>query len=160
LIWNRTQSVAATLGSRLASDLLQVVANFLIECHGTSLARFGHAINGPMRHVLFTVALAGLAACDPTFTYTRSSRATYPAKPAKCQLEVFTVPPQRAFVELGTFEIENHGGGKHVGSLSELRELVQARACAAGADALLGRKAGDRYIQATALRWEEGSTEP
>lgn len=108
-----------------------------------------------MRRIIF--AIAGLAACSPSASYTRSSTTTYPSKPVDCRLEVLTVSPQRPFVELGTFDIDSGGWKSPVSSISELVKLVQKRACAEGADAILGRKSDALYDQATLLRWTEAA---
>lgn len=114
-----------------------------------------------MRQVIFAAVLAGLTgltACSPNVSYTRSSTTSVASKPSDCQLEVLTVPPQRPFVELGTFDIENgSSGGSQVPSISKLVRLLRARACAEGADAIIGRKDDAFYVQATAVRWTEAA---
>ena len=110
-----------------------------------------------MRCVLFVCSLL-LGACAATTSFTRSSTKAYPVKPANCPLEMLTIPPQRQFVELGTFDIDNKaqpGTPGNIETISDLLELVQGRACAEGADAILGRKVGVLYMQAVALRWVE-----
>jgi hypothetical protein len=118
-----------------------------------------------LRPSLASLALAAaLPGCNPfhSVSYTPSNATAFPPKAANCKLEVLTLPPQRPFVELGSFDIRNTGDGKNVETTAELLADVRERACHEGADAVLGWKGPNGvYARATALRWrEEPSTPP
>jgi hypothetical protein len=114
-----------------------------------------------MRRLFQTAALGlGLvlsaASASRDIQYTASSSRTYPAKPANCHLELLTAPPQRAYEELGVFDIDTSGEYvPRIRTASALRSAVGARACGLGGDALLGFASGDppTYNRATVLRW-------
>ena len=101
--------------------------------------------------VLAVLALA--TACGPTISYQRASAQTYPAKPASCELDVLTLPPQRSFVEIGTFDIAN--GDSVIDTSERLLNELRAQACQVGADAIFAQSNGQGvYVKATAIRYE------
>jgi hypothetical protein len=106
-------------------------------------------------HGALLVALIA-AGCGLTTTYTKSSTSAWPARPADCPLETLTVPPQRSFIELGTFDFRPRDQWHILHSVSEVVEQVRARACAEGADAIIAKKNDFMYTQATLLRWAPG----
>ena len=122
-----------------------------ITCHARGSVRLYQG----MDRMWIVIALV-LAGCGPTVSYTRSSAQTFPPKPSGCALEAMSLPPARPFVELGTFDFEgNWNNVAELSSMADVVDKVRARACEAGADAILARKDGDGYAQAVALRWTE-----
>jgi hypothetical protein len=102
-----------------------------------------------------------LAACgSATITFTRSTPQTFPAKPADCPLEVYSVVPQRPFVEIGTFDIEAMDQLSAITTAAELRRKLGPRACQVGADALVGELGRNGYQRAIALTWSEAPGSP
>jgi hypothetical protein len=105
--------------------------------------------------ILAFLVTTPLAGCR-SITYMRSSPTVYQPKPKNCPLQVLTLPPQRPFVELGTFDITNTGDGRNVETTAELLKAVGERACQEGADAIVGAKSGTGlYVQASAIKWQE-----
>jgi hypothetical protein len=103
---------------------------------------------------LFLAAIA-LPGCVASATFQPASAQAFPPKPASCALDVLTLPPQRPFVEVGTFDIEAADGDR-VDTTARLVELVRPQACGAGADGIVGAKNGlGMYVQATAFRWAD-----
>jgi hypothetical protein len=88
-------------------------------------------------------------------TYSPSSSTRFPAKAPSCQLDVLTVRPQRAFVELGSFDFSFTHKGEGPRTTADLLEAVRARACEEGADAIIGTKSDLDYVQASAVRWSD-----
>ena len=112
-----------------------------------------------MRLRFLLPALLGLGACvmSTSVAYTPRGTIALSPKPATCQLEVLSVVPRRPYDEVGTFDVDNQGVD-WVRTADDLLARTRARACAAGADALLTIKAGPAYTQAIALHWQ--TTEP
>jgi hypothetical protein len=81
--------------------------------------------------------------------FTRSTTIVLPPKPTACDLVVLTLPPQRPFVELGTWDIHDPSS-----STSQVVGRLRARTCEEGGDALILVANGyGYYIKATALHW-------
>jgi hypothetical protein len=111
-----------------------------------------HAWKGVPVVLLTFVALAGCATAKITFT--RSASEPFPAKPANCQLEILSTPPQRPYTEIGTFDIDAIDRDSAIMTASELRERVGPRACEVGADVIIGEKGDNGYRRAIVLRWK------
>lgn len=105
---------------------------------------------------LVALCLVAVGGCGTTMTYTPSSSTKYPAKGLSCAIDVLTVPPQRAFVQLGSFDFSFSNKGTGPRTAADLLEAVRARACQEGADAVIGTKSDLDYVQATAVRWTDG----
>jgi hypothetical protein len=104
---------------------------------------------------LLALCLVVVSGCAATMSYSPSSSAKYPPKAPNCPLDVLTVPPQRAFVQLGSFDFSFTHKGEGPRTAADLLEAVRARACQEGADAVIGTKSDLDYVQATAVRWTD-----
>ena len=101
----------------------------------------------PLLSLLPVVLLSG---CVGAWKYTPTTSATASARPADCQLELFSTPPQRPYEELGVLEPSPSVARSAEDFLKEIRPS----ACAAGGDAVLAF-VNDRgtYIRGTVLRY-------
>jgi hypothetical protein len=99
--------------------------------------------------------LAQLVACSTTISFTKSAANTYPPKASNCTLELLTVPPQRPFVQVGTFDIQARTESGMIRTADKLLDSIRSRACQEGADAVIAEKQDGEYEQASAIRWVE-----
>jgi len=131
-----------------------------LACHGRSRPRVPINLAGMSAASAFVrglLVIAGLSvavpACDGTISYYRSSVTRFPAKGPNCWLQTLTWPPERAYVELATFDVHPALGMRFKSDVA-LTDAIRARACQDGADAILARVGrGGLYDQAVSLRW-------
>ncbi|HEU4727588.1 MAG TPA: hypothetical protein VFT22_06860, partial [Kofleriaceae bacterium] len=62
--------------------------------------------------------------------------------------------PERPYIELETFELPSSG------SMREVLDIVQERACRDGADAIYAPRGGRGYSYAIALKWNDAPASP
>jgi hypothetical protein len=105
---------------------------------------------------LVLAVLAVASACGPSVKYERGTSRTFPAYPAGCPLDVLSVVPNRAFVELGTAEIDDV-----IETPTVLAEKLRPTACPEGADAIIARKERNGfYEKAIVIRYEDATVAP
>jgi len=110
------------------------------------------------RMKLSPVLLLGLlAGCTPTYHFSAAGPTVPAAKPADCEIAVLTAPPTQRYREIGTFEADAENRG--AASASQLRDIIRAKACSVGADAVLVLTAAS-YERATAIVWVTEPAEP
>jgi hypothetical protein len=97
-------------------------------------------LRAPMLSSALVVAAVACAPAEPQ---------RFPAKPPGCALETVKMLPQRPYIELETFILSSQG------SIRDVLDSVQERACRDGADAIYAPKAGRAYVYAIALKWND-----
>jgi hypothetical protein len=111
-----------------------------------------------MRLFLPLLILVGTA-CSPKASFTPSSNRTYPPKSASCPLEMLATPPQRAYDEIGVYDMEL--GSYAVTSAESVRDYLQPRVCQLGGDAFIVYANGEGvYVKAVAIHWKEAAPAP
>lgn len=113
-----------------------------------------------------TILAVVLSACGgtPRISFVPSMPGAYPAKPPACDLEVFRdAKPDRPSTPVGVihYHLERHRTSAGALTLETALPEIKARACGAGADALVVRVTEERHLEwamfhvaATALRFD------
>ena len=100
-------------------------------------------VNGPAFAFLVccaTVLAAGAGAAKEKITFIPKQAHPQPAKPESCEMEVFAEgKPDRPFIDLGVvnYHDERHRAKDGSLTLEVAMPKIKARACRAGADALI-----------------------
>jgi hypothetical protein len=98
---------------------------------------------------LFALPMLG---CGVETSLTRTGP-KFPPRPEDCTFEIFTSPPNGAYVEVGTLDLTSGG----TTNLGYFRAGIRPQVCKAGGDAALAiANGGGVYIKATILKRVEG----
>jgi hypothetical protein len=110
------------------------------------------------------IALTACAAATPKITFVPNGPAPSSPRPAACEIAVFRdAKPERRYTELGVinYHDERHRLDDRGLSVDTALAEIKARACQAGADAVIIRVTESRrlefamfHVAATALRFE------
>ncbi|MFY2561204.1 hypothetical protein ACN469_26625 [Corallococcus terminator] len=106
---------------------------------------------------LLSLALASFGCYSTKYSYARTTQATAEARPATCQVDLFTTRPEGSFVELGVLE------NRYVprSTANEFVEAVRSQVCEAGGDAVLAEVNGfGNYIRGTVIRFKQAEAAP
>jgi len=104
---------------------------------------------------LFVFAVTTLVlACSAT-QYTQTGEIRSPRE-AECTFETFTIPPPRAFVELGIVEFYTPGGGSAgwADSVADARSRASEYVCKAGGDAIVLSAHSGSFTSATVIAYK------
>jgi hypothetical protein len=96
-----------------------------------------------MKWPLVLTLVTMLPACARTSNYVRTGGAR-PARPAGCELTVYTQTPELRYTEIGVVEFSALGGGAkgRAENIGEAKERAAEHACKDGANALILRSDG------------------
>jgi len=101
-----------------------------------------------------TIAACAIPAASIRYDFTRTTTAPAAARPAGCQIELFTTPPAKPFVELGSLDWHRRGFSARAYNAADFMRAVQPQVCGAGGSAVLAEVGGDgAYVRGTVIRF-------
>jgi len=99
-------------------------------------------------------AACGVPAVSIRYDFTRTTTAPAAARPADCQIELFTTPPGKPFVELGALDWHRAYAAALAHNAADFMRAVQPQVCGAGGSAILAQVNGDgAYVRGTVIRF-------
>lgn len=108
------------------------------------------------RLALLALALAAAAAACAApirYDFTRTTTANATVRPADCQIELFTAPPGKPYVELGVLDWHRRELSKRAYNAADFMRAVRPQVCGVGGNAVLAEVNDDgAYVRGTVIR--------